>query len=146
MFVFVTEILWQTIFDVICKWQSVFDVVKNLHYSPSGADVGISKVSKRYSPFNHWQDGQLGNMENQEQVHQRILEGTYVCTYFNLRWISNTDWIIETNQTTQIQNFLPNFLSSHLILCSICIFFAPIFSAVCNQERVIMACLRYVLL
>merc|ERR550534_1197921 len=24
--------------------------------SPSGADVGISKVSKRYSPFNHWQD------------------------------------------------------------------------------------------
>merc|ERR1711935_1081783 len=40
----------------------------------SGADVGISKVSKRYSPFNHWQDGQLGNLENQEQVHQRILE------------------------------------------------------------------------
>ena len=43
----------------------------------SGADVGISKVSKRYSPFNHWQDGQLGNLENQEQVHQRILEGMY---------------------------------------------------------------------
>ena len=51
------------------EWQE-----QNAH-SPSGADVGISKVSKRYSPFNHWQDGQLGNMENQEQVHQRILEG-----------------------------------------------------------------------
>ena len=55
----------------IREWQE-----QNAH-SPSGADVGISKVSKRYSPFNHWQDGQLGNLENQEQVHQRILEGMY---------------------------------------------------------------------
>ena len=55
----------------IREWQE-----QNAH-GPSGADVGISKVSKRYSPFNHWQDGQLGNMENQEQVHQRILEGMY---------------------------------------------------------------------
>ena len=56
----------------IREWQE-----QNAH-SPSGADVGISKVSKRYSPFNHWQDGQLGNLENQEQVHQRILEGMYL--------------------------------------------------------------------
>ena len=55
----------------IREWQE-----QNAH-SPSGADVGISKVNKRYSPFNHWQDGQLGNLENQEQVHQRILEGMY---------------------------------------------------------------------
>ena len=54
----------------IREWQE-----QNSH-SLSGADAGISKVSKRYSPFNHWQDGQVGNIENQEQVHQRILEGT----------------------------------------------------------------------
>ena len=58
----------------IREWQ---EQNRNLNLNPSGADMGISKVSKRYSPFNHWQDGQLGNMENQEQVHQRILEGTY---------------------------------------------------------------------
>ena len=46
--------------------------------NPSSADEGISRVSKRYSPFNHWQDGQLGNVENQEQVHERILEGAYI--------------------------------------------------------------------
>ena len=61
----------------IREWQ---EQNRNLNLNPSGADMGISKVSKRYSPFNHWQDGQLGNMENQEQVHQRILEGTYVHT------------------------------------------------------------------
>ena len=43
----------------------------------SGSDEGISRVSKRYSPFNHWQDGQAGNLENQEQVHDRILEGMH---------------------------------------------------------------------
>ena len=43
----------------------------------SVADEGINRVSKRYSPFNHWQDGLAGNLENQEQVHERILEGTY---------------------------------------------------------------------
>ena len=55
----------------IREWQEQND------HGPSSADVGISKVNKRYSPFNHWQDGQLGNLENQEQVHQRILEGMY---------------------------------------------------------------------
>ena len=43
----------------------------------SGAEEGISRVSKRYSPFNHWQDGLAGNLENQEQVHDRILEGMH---------------------------------------------------------------------
>ena len=65
------------LFDVIND-HSFFDVVKNLRHSPFDVDVGINKVSKRYSPFNHWQDGQLGNVENQEQVHERILEGAYI--------------------------------------------------------------------
>ena len=43
----------------------------------SGSDEGISRVSKRYSPFNHWQDGHARNLENQEQVHDRILEGMH---------------------------------------------------------------------
>ena len=43
----------------------------------SGADEGISRVNKRYSPFNHWQDGLGRNLENQEQVHDKILEGMH---------------------------------------------------------------------
>merc|ERR1711971_932522 len=44
--------------------QRILEVLRRLQewreqkdHGPSGADVGISKVSKRYSPFNHWQDG-----------------------------------------------------------------------------------------